>query len=238
MAYRIKILRGSGTEKSAWQTFLTELNGDSSVASVLEELNSRTELRDTDGNLAEPIAWDCACLEKKCGACAMVICGKPRLACACKLKDVLRCGEITLEPLRKFPRLRDLQVDRQKIFDDLREMELWLDREVDLEDEKQRSLHYRASSCLMCGLCLEVCPNCTPKGTFAGALSAAATFRAFEQSAPGAHREQMRKAYTEHFFKDCAKSLSCQDACPMQLPIEKLLVKTNAAAIWHRGEKE
>ncbi len=238
MAYRVKILRGSGTEKSTWQTFLTEQSEESSVASVLEELNSRAELRDMGGALAAPITWECACLEKKCGACAMVICGKPRLACACRLKDVLRHGEITLEPLRKFPRLRDLQVDRQKMFDQLGEMELWLENKADLGDEKRRNLHYQAASCLMCGLCLEVCPNCTPKGAFAGALSAVAAFRAFDQSAPGEHREEMRRAYTEHFFKDCAKSLSCQDVCPMKLPVEQLLVKTNAAAIWRRGEKK
>lgn len=52
-------------------------------------------------------------------------------------------GEITLEPLRKFPRIRDLQVDRGACFAALQEMELWLEEEADLTNRARRELHYR-----------------------------------------------------------------------------------------------
>ena len=238
MVYQLKILRGAGNVRF-WQTFDSPCTCADSVARALEELNERTVLRDSAGQEAEPIAWECACLEKKCGACAMVIGGTPRLACATRLCEAAdKGGCITLEPLKKFRRIRDLQVDRGEMFTALQEMELWLENDAELVEEERRALHYRAASCLMCGLCLEVCPNFSPGRTFAGAAAAAAAYRAFEPSAAGAHREALRTQYRKRFFNDCAKSLACQDICPAQVPVEQLLVKTNAAAIWRRREKK
>ena len=234
MLMKVKILRGVGTEESFWQTFETNLPPTATVASVLEELNDRSPLLDSEGKAAEPIVWQCACLEKKCGACAMVIGGKPRLACTCKLQEAEKNGTVTLEPLSKFPRVADLQVDRSRMFALLEEMQLWLENDAELTEEARRSLHYKASSCLMCGLCMEVCPNCAPSNSFGGAMAALATYRAIDQEEKGAHRKAMKRAYQKHFFNDCAKSLSCQDVCPMKIPVEDLLVKTNAAAIWRR----
>lgn len=233
MAYRLKILRGHGKERF-WQTFTSPLSGAESVASALEELNGRAELRDETGAPCAPIAWDCACLEKKCGACAMVIGGTPTLACACTLEQAAKGDTVTLEPLAKFPRICDLRVDRAALFGDLRQMHLWLEGEADLREEERRALHYQAASCLLCGLCLEVCPNFSPSGTFGGALSLAAAWRVLDQEEAGEHRAAVRKAYRSRFFRDCAKSLSCQKICPAKLPIEQLMVKTNAAALWRR----
>lgn len=236
MKYFLKILRGTGAGESRWQRFSVEDSGGSSVAHALDTLNARPVLRDCSGAAAEPVAWDCACLEKKCGACAMRISAHPALACAVSLDAAADAeGEITLEPLRKFPRIRDLRVDRSGMFDALRDMELWLETHADLAGDRQREMHYRAASCLMCGLCLEVCPNFDTGSRFAGAMGALASFRALDLSGPGAHRGTMRRQYLRRFFNTCAKSLSCQEICPMKIPVEQLLVRTNAAAVWHRG---
>ena len=69
------------------------------------------EILDIDGIPVGEIAWECSCLQKKCGACAMRINGVPRLACDTKIGD-LKSKTVTLEPLKKFPVVRDLIVDR------------------------------------------------------------------------------------------------------------------------------
>lgn len=239
MTYQLKIRRGEGDGESFWQTFSTPCGGEDSVACALEELNSRPVLQDLGGEDAMPVAWDCACLEKKCGACAMVIGGKPRLACATPLKaGADKNGVVTLQPLKKFPRLRDLRVDRNTMFDALRDMEIWLENEAEPDGgEEDRTLRYKAASCLMCGLCLEVCPNFDLRSDFAGALSVPAVFRTVEQSEDGEHREYVRRQYQKKFFAACAKSLSCQEICPAGIPMEQMLVKTNAAAVWRRKRK-
>ena len=75
------------------------------VANALTRINERLEAAGE-----RPIRWEHSCLQKKCGACAMVINGRPGLACDARLSEY---GEtIRLEPLRKFPRVEDLMVDR------------------------------------------------------------------------------------------------------------------------------
>lgn len=236
MTYHLKIRRFDGAA-ALWQTFVLEDDGGSSVACALERLNNRDDLKDCDGKHAAPVAWDCGCLEKKCGACAMVISGKPRLACAVRLRDAADAsGCVTLEPLKKFPCIRDLQVAREHLFDTLTEMELWLETAAAAREET-RQLHYRAASCLLCGLCLEVCPQFSIRGPFGGAASALAAFDAYDHAAPGEHRNAIGRQYRRRFSDGCAKSLACQNVCPERIPIEQLLVKTNAAAVWKRGKK-
>ncbi len=65
-----------------------------------------------------PVAWDCNCLEEVCGACTMVINGRVRQACSALVDRLLedRPGEIELRPMTKFPVIRDLVVDRSRLF--------------------------------------------------------------------------------------------------------------------------
>ena len=236
--YQLKILRGVGKEKSHWETFESPLSGEDSVARALEELDERPALKNAAGQPAKPVLWDCACLEKKCGACAMVIGGLPRLACATPLSEAAdRRGVVTLAPLTKFPRIEDLRVDRDAMFARLEAMHLWLENDAALSEQEQRELHYQAASCLMCGLCLEACPNFDSKHAFAGAAAAAAAFGVLEETNEGAHREEVRRAYRRSVYEGCSKTLACQTVCPAKLPIEKLMVQTNAAAIWKRRSK-
>ena len=70
MSYHLNIRRGEGGGASRWQRFESPCAAEDSVAHALEELGQREFLQDETGEVAERIAWDCACLEKKCGACA------------------------------------------------------------------------------------------------------------------------------------------------------------------------
>ena len=74
-----------------------------------------------EGKKTTPVNWDMNCLEEVCGACSMVINGKPRQSCSA-LVDQLE-QPIRLEPMRTFPVVRDLQVDRKRMFDSLEESE-------------------------------------------------------------------------------------------------------------------
>src|SRR5262245_62401288 len=78
----------------------------------------------TAGERVPPPAWEASCLEEVCGSCAMLINGRARMACSA-LVDKLE-QPITLEPLRKFPVVRDLQVDRGVIFENLKRVKAWV----------------------------------------------------------------------------------------------------------------
>ncbi|MEE3403845.1 MAG: succinate dehydrogenase, partial [Acutalibacteraceae bacterium] len=70
MNYILNILRRRrGDAKNYRQRFLYEpvTEGDT-VATALTELNNREVLADINGTPAEPVEWECSCLQKKCGA--------------------------------------------------------------------------------------------------------------------------------------------------------------------------
>ena len=98
MVYKIRIRRQERQKSdSYWQEFEYDGSKSSSVATVLKELNSRTPLKDNSGNIFTPISWECSCMMRKCGACAMLINERPRLACSTFLHMVsvnLQNGEI------------------------------------------------------------------------------------------------------------------------------------------------
>src|SRR5215831_3948438 len=75
---------------------------------------------DAYGKPTTPIIYDSNCLEEICGSCAMVINGKARMACSAlvdKFEQPLR-----IEPLSKFPLVRDLSVDRSVLFENLKKV--------------------------------------------------------------------------------------------------------------------
>ena len=200
------------------------------VASLLREINADPDIRDMEGKEITRISWECSCLQKKCGACAMLINGKPRLACDTFLRDNLKAGKLVLAPLSKFPVIKDLIVDRSIIYNNLKDIKNYLEEEVNLTDKNTDSA-YEASRCLMCGCCLEVCPNFYVGGDFYGAASFVPATRLITATEAGG-AEELKRGYREHIYKGCGKSLACRDICPAGIDMDKLLSKSNAVAVW------
>lgn len=78
----------------------------------------------TKGEKTTPVTWDMNCLEEVCGACSMVINGKARQSCSAIIDQLEQ--PIRLEPMTTFPVIRDLQVDRTRMFDNLKRMKAWV----------------------------------------------------------------------------------------------------------------
>ena len=237
MNITVSVLRCErGSSEQVWQDFLYEFRDETfTVASALTELNSLEELRDSEGNPARSIEWECSCLQKKCGACAMVICGRPRLACDALLSEY-KDGVVKVEPLRKFPVVCDLVVDRGILYENLKTLKLWLKNDAVLADH-YRELAYESSECIQCGCCLEICPNFYAGGRFFGMASVPITTRLLSEMSPAEYRE-IASLYSKHSFEGCGKSLACRNVCPKNIDIEKLLVNANAMAIWKRKRKK
>ena len=233
MNYTLKILRRERDGKeSFWQCFLYIPKTDNdTVATALTELNKRENLTDADGNPTRSVEWECSCLQKKCGACAMVISGRPCLACDAKLTDLKK--EITVEPLRKFPVVCDLVVDRSILYENLKTLKLWLKEDAVLPD-RYRDLAYEASECIQCGCCLEVCPNFDPDGIFTGAAGAVPMTRLLLAQEKSGDLENAG-LYEKRFFESCGKSLACEKICPAGIPTGEMLSRSNAVAVWKRN---
>lgn len=207
---------------------------ETTVAAALRDINSRELLLDSDGQPADVIRWECSCMQKKCGACAMLINGRPCLACDEKLSDA-KDNIIRLEPLKKFPVAVDLIVDRQIIFDNLKVMNVWFEENAEPSEKRAETVH-EASRCLQCGCCLEVCPNFYPGSGFMS-MSACVPMSRIIAEVSESEKKRVFKKYGKHFYNGCGKSLACRDICPAGIEAESLMVNSNAAAVWKRKRK-
>ena len=239
-----------------WETFAYDGPDDNSVAGVLDYLNYPDDIVDVDGRRSTRIGWECSCLQGVCGACAMVINGTPALACETFVRDI-REKEITIRPLQKFPVIHDLVVDRSSIHENLKQENVYIGKYQPAGDTDHTHLHgdaakalqdakdkadtdrahpygdadvshahtYAAAKCLKCGLCLEVCPNYVNGKTFFGAAFANDCYLVLARNR--SREKEIRKIYAEHFGKDCSKSLSCMEVCPMKIPTLASMAKLN-----------
>ncbi len=228
---KVKIQRQqSPVSEPYWETFDADVPGDMSIAGLIDHLNYRDDILDENGRKTTRIGWECSCLQGICGSCAMVINEVPALACETFVKD-LKGDVITIRPLRKFPVIHDLLVDRSVIHENLKKMNIFI-REYQPEDqgrasrkEREHSLQYTAAKCLKCGLCLEVCPNYTNGKNFFGAIFANDCYLVASRNRSKA--ENVREAYEEHFGRGCSKAFSCMDVCPMEIPTIASMARMN-----------
>lgn len=229
MKYILEIWRQKSIkEKGTFRKYLYETDSESAtVASALSELNLKDTLTDIDGVITERIVWECSCMQKKCGACAMVINGKPCLACDTKLYGN---DSIRIEPLRKFPIIADLMVDRDIIFENLRQMKVWSEKEL-IAADKKNDLMYEASRCLQCGCCLEVCPNFVSGGKFFG-MSAMVPSSRLIAGMDKSNSRNLRKQFGKKITDGCGKSFACRNICPAGIDIERLMARSDAAVLW------
>lgn len=230
----IEVTRCAGPGQPVYQQVFAYQSEDegATVATALRELNERDPLLDVEGNPADPIRWECGCLQRKCGACAMVINGTPRAACDVRLTQ-LHGKRVTLAPLRKFALVADLVVDRRPVYERLAELGAWFTGTVELPQGRRSVLAYEASRCLQCGCCLEVCPNFSTEGAFGGMATMVPIARLLAEAGEG-DRERLAKRYREAVFAGCGKSLACRNVCPAGIDIAHLMARSNAAAIWRR----
>lgn len=182
----------------------------------------------TSGKATTPPVWDAGCLEEVCGACTMLINGKTRQACSALIEKLSPdLSPITLEPMTKFPVVRDLFVDRQRLFNDLKRVKAWvpIDGTYDLGPgpaipQPLQDTRYPLSRCISCGCCLEACPQYTPANRFVGAaiISQARLFNIHPIGA-ALKEERLDALMGEGGVQECGKAGNCVEVCPKEIPL-------------------
>lgn len=226
MSVKVNIMRQeSAGKESYWQSFDYSGELHISVGTLINNINS--ELIEKDEG-ERPIRWDCSCEQGLCGACAMVVNDRPVLSCQLFCDDLVKeKSEITIQSLSKFPVISDLAVDRSQMFEAMKEMKLWLEHPAKVKPANL-PLQYDVSQCLMCGSCLEACPNYSLGETFTGMSSAMSMVNLTLLSEDKA----FKKEYTKRVYNGCSKSLACQEVCPMEIPIVEALSRMNRVSVW------
>jgi succinate dehydrogenase / fumarate reductase iron-sulfur subunit len=266
--FDIRILRQDGPEHASyWQRFRLHRESGLNITSVLQRIAANPKT--VTGELATPVAYDANCLEEVCGSCTMLINGQTRQACSALVDKLLVVNpqEIELRPMSKFPVVRDLVVNRRRLFRALEKIKAWIpvDGYHDLgpgprqSSEEQKSA-YPLSQCMSCGCCLEACPQ---YGLFEVKQiegESDENFNArndahFDRGFFGAHAmnqvvfynsnpvgrynadERLDAAMAAGGVQICGKAQNCTAVCPKHIPLNDSWGKIGRATTVHAIKK-
>ncbi len=221
---RLRIKRQLSPDSSPfWEEFEVPMIHGMNVIACLVEIQKNPVTK--DGKKTTPVAWECSCLEEVCGACTMIINGRVRQACSALVKDLEQ--PIVLEPMTKFPVVRDLVVDRQKMFDNLIKVKAWVPIDGTHHmgpgpkiPEPERAIHYELSKCMTCGCCLEVCPQFNEKSDFMGAqiISQVRLFN-FHPTGASLKEDRLHALMGKGGVHECGNAQNCVEVCPKEIPL-------------------
>ncbi len=232
--FKIQRREKEGAE-AYWETFEIPYRRNLNVISALMDIRKHPVT--IEGKQTTPPVWDMSCLEQVCGICTMVIDGRVRQSCSALIDDLLleSGGDaISLAPMSKFPNVRDLMVDRTKMFDHLKQVHAWieLDGTYDLgpgpaisnETAQER---YAYSRCMTCGCCLEACPQ-YGDDNYVGP-QAIAQAKLFNMHPVGKTNieERLNALMGDDGITNCGNAQNCIQVCPMGIPLTRAIYETN-----------
>ena len=228
----IKIKRQANpTSKSYWEEFELPYKPGRNVTSTLMEIAANPVTR--DGKKTTPITYDSNCLEEICGSCAMLVNGKAKMACSALVDHFEQ--PITIEPLSKFPLVRDLAVDRSVLFENLKKVKAWVpvDGTYDLGSgpritPQQQEQNYPLSNCISCTICMEVCPQFNDKTNFVGAATISQV-ALFNDHPTGAvlKEERLHALMGDGGIHECGYAQNCVESCPKSIPLTRSISRVS-----------
>lgn len=180
-------------------------------------------------NLDASLAFDFVCRAGICGACGMLINGRPGLACRTLTKDLP--PEIMLAPLPVFELVADLSVNTGKWMQGMSErLETWvhsLGQDTDLRrieapmDPDLADKIYELDRCIECGCCVAACGTARMREDFVGAvgLNKIARF-ALDPRDTRTDQDYYELVGNDDGVFGCMTLLGCHDICPKGLPLQ------------------
>jgi succinate dehydrogenase / fumarate reductase, iron-sulfur subunit len=244
--FQVKILRRHDPhEGSHWETFELEFEDGMNITTVLQRIAADPVT--TENKKTTPVAYDACCLEEVCGACTMVINGRVRQGCSALVHNLLEESPegIELRPMTKFPVVRDLVVNRKRMFEDLKRIKAWVpvDGYHDIGpgpriSPRQQEEAYPLSRCMTCGCCVEACPQFNDRSAFIGPAVISQAIL-FDEHPVGAElkEERLEVLSGPGGIIDCGNSQNCVKVCPKDIPLTDSLAKAGRDTTVHRIRK-
>jgi fumarate reductase iron-sulfur subunit len=202
-----------------WQDYQLEDGPGMTLFIALSEIRER---------LDASLQFDFVCRAGICGSCAILVNGRPTLACRVLTKGL--DDVITLAPLPVFELIGDLSVNTGKWMRGMSErLQTWVHQqeaqpdltrlEARMEPELADKI-YELDRCVECGCCVAACGTARMREDFVGAVGLNKIARL---------RLDPRETRDDDDFYElvgdddgvfgCMSLLGCHDVCPKQLPL-------------------
>ena len=250
-----------------WELHQLKYEPEMNVITILMRIAAQAKT--TDGKRVAPVVWECGCLEEVCGSCTMVINGTVRQSCSALVDQLLvdNPDELVLEPMSKFPVVRDLMVDRKRLFRALQRVKAWVPvdsyynmgpGERQLRDTQESN--YPLSQCMSCGCCLEACPQFNKievkrRDGETDEQFEARKLAAYDEGFVGAHAISQAMLFNNHptgkalasermealtgpgGIQACGNAQNCVSVCPKEIPLTQSIARAGRAATVHMVKK-
>lgn len=167
-------------------------------------------------NLA-PITYDYSCRATGCGLCGMTVNSTPCFACCTPLKED---EDYIIEPLSRYPVVKDLFVDRSAIEERINSLMPQFIRSSPMVEpmqisQKSNGLTAILQQCRDCGICMTVCPavEMVGFGAYAGPEVLVKLAARYFDEREGASIMRLQQATSEGLF-NCIECGTCTGVCP------------------------
>ena len=179
-----------------------------------------------------------SCRAAVCGSCAIVIDGRPRLACKSLFQD-FSSEVIRISPLPSYPVIKDLVVNLSQFFEDYRTLEPWLKAIVSPEKKKEyhQSIVEREKidpyeTCIMCGVCQGGCPAREKASEeFMGPAMMVKAARWIFDSRDSAQKERIKQVKKTRGVGECDQFSQCTELCPLEIPASVAVLAVRHQAV-------
>jgi len=215
---------------------LSDISADMSFLEMLDTLNEQLIARGE-----EPVAFDHDCREGICGACGVVVNGRPHgprdrtTACQLHMRSFKDGDTLTIEPWRAaaFPVVRDLVVDRGA-FDRIIAAGGFVsvptgsapDANTLPVPKENSDLAFDAAACIGCGACVAACPNAAAMLFTAAKVSQLALLPQGQPERATRARAMVAQMDAEG-FGSCTNHFECMAACPKGISVD-FIARLNA----------
>jgi succinate dehydrogenase / fumarate reductase iron-sulfur subunit len=207
------------------------ISPDSSFLEMLDILNEELEVKGLD-----PVAFEHDCREGICGACSLVINGRPHgpldkiTTCQLHMRNFKDGDTIWIEPWRAkaFPIIKDLIVDRTS-FDKIIQAGGFIsvdtggvpDANAILISKDAIETATDAAACIGCGACVAACKNASAMLFVSAKVS---QFAVLPQGQPERYQrvQSMVKKMDELGFGSCTNTYACEAECPKGISVRNI----------------
>ena len=214
-----------------WESYAVDSEPMDRVLDVLHRVKW-----ETDGSLT----FRRSCAHGVCGSDAMRINGKNRLACKTLIKDLSPDKEITVEPIKGLPVLKDLVVDMEPFFDAYRSVMPFLvtsgnepTRER-IQSQADRDRFDDTTKCILCAACTTSCPVYWSDGQYFGPQAIVGAHRFIFDSRDEGTDQRLEILNDREGVWRCRTTFNCTEACPRGIEVTKAIQEVKRALIFRR----
>ena len=218
--FKIKRFNPEVDKKPYWGEYDVEVDETDRVLDALQEVKWTI-----DGTLN----FRRSCAHGICGSDAMRINGRNALACKLLVRDAVKNGVITVEPILGLKVLKDLIVDMDPFFDQYRSVMPYLINETEppprerLQSPEDRARFDDTTKCILCAACTTSCPSFWARGDYVGPAAIVQAHRFIFDSRDEGAEDRLKVMGDPNGVWRCRTIFNCTEVCPRGIEITKAI---------------